>query len=59
LNQSMRGGRRTGDLTLEDLLNDPIIRIIMARDGVVPDRVRQLVADVVSRRPVLERCVAA
>ena len=30
------------ELTLEEMLNDPIVQLIMARDGVTPEAVRAL-----------------
>ncbi len=36
-------------LTLDDLLSDPLVRLVMDRDGVEPDSVRRLM-DGVSRR---------
>ncbi len=36
-------------LTLDDLLDDPMVRLVMARDRVEPDSVRRLVGDVARR----------
>lgn len=32
--------------TLEEILDDPIIRAVMARDGVEPEQIRSLLAEV-------------
>jgi hypothetical protein len=37
------------ELSLEDLLLDPIIRLVMARDGIAPEDIRHLMRNVVAR----------
>ncbi|WP_353646460.1 hypothetical protein [Mesorhizobium sp. WSM2239] len=37
------------ELSLEDLLVDPIVRLVMARDGVAPEDIRHLLHNVSAR----------
>jgi hypothetical protein len=37
------------ELSLEDLLVDPIVRLVMARDGIAPEDIRHLMRHVVAR----------
>jgi hypothetical protein len=40
---------RNREPSLEELLNDPMMRLIMARDGFSDDAVRTLIADIRQR----------
>lgn len=50
-----------GEPRLRELLDDPLVHMVMARDGVYPSEVLALVQDVARRRAnqCAERCVAA
>jgi hypothetical protein len=37
------------ELSLEDLLVDPIVRLVMARDGFAPEDIRHLLRNVAAR----------
>lgn len=40
----MCGPARFRELTLEDILADPIVMLLMTRDGVDPDHIRRLMS---------------
>lgn len=47
-------------LTLDELLSDPLVRLVMASDGVEPEAVARLVGDVARRvRPARSPASAA
>jgi len=50
------------ELRLDELLQDPIVHLVMARDRISPDHVRAVIADVNARRAANRdqpRCRAA
>lgn len=46
------------ELTLDQMLNDPIVRLLMARDGVAEADVRGLAARIRSRRGAMTKDAA-
>ncbi|HYC05866.1 MAG TPA: hypothetical protein VED40_21415 [Azospirillaceae bacterium] len=46
---------RTAELRLDELLRDPMVRLVMERDGVLPEEVTLLMRETAERWAVRER----